>query len=85
MCASQAVVVLVEVHHLHAFELLGDLPYLLLLTRLFDLNTLRIPADVLIVWLYRHIGNALLLVFDFLSNWKGVNVRSTSLSGINGG
>ena len=69
VCASQAVVVLVEVHHLHALELLRDLPYLLLLAGLFDLNTLRIPADVLIVWLYRHIGNALLLVFDLLSNW----------------
>lgn len=47
MCASQAVHVLVEVHHLKSIELVRNLLDLLLLARLDDLHTLSIPFDVL--------------------------------------
>ena len=44
MCASQAVVVLVEVHHLESVELVRDLFDLLCLTRLDDFHTLCVPT-----------------------------------------
>lgn len=47
VCSSQTVVMFIEVHHLHALELLRDLPNLILLARLLDLDALRVPANVL--------------------------------------
>lgn len=46
MCASQAVHVLIEVHHLEAVELIRNLFDLLLLARLYDFDTFSIPLDV---------------------------------------
>lgn len=43
---SQAVHVLVEVHHLEAVELVRNLLYLLLLARLLDFDALGIPMRV---------------------------------------
>lgn len=43
MCASETMMMLVEVHHLKSIELLRDLPDLLFLPRLLNLNAMRIP------------------------------------------
>jgi hypothetical protein len=47
MCAPQAVHVLVEIHHLEPIELRRHLLDLLCLARLYNLDTLSIPLDVL--------------------------------------
>jgi hypothetical protein len=44
MRAAQAMMVLVEVHHLKSIELVGDFLNLLLLPRLDDLHALCIPS-----------------------------------------
>lgn len=44
MCASQTVVVLIEVHHLEAVELIRDFLDLLFFSRLLDLDPFRVPT-----------------------------------------
>jgi hypothetical protein len=47
MCAPQAVVVLVEIHHLKAIKLVRDLLNLFLLPWLSNFNTFGIPNNLL--------------------------------------
>lgn len=44
MCASQTVVVLIEVHHLEAVELIRHFLDLLFLSRLLNLDSFRVPT-----------------------------------------